>query len=63
MGDGVAGELLELAFDFGDVFFESGDVFVGFEGVELGDAFDADLGEAGDVVIGDLAIEDLSVGF
>lgn len=63
MGDGVAGELLELAFDFGDVFFERGDVFVGFEGVELGDAFDADLGEAGDVVVGDFAFEDLEVGF
>ncbi len=63
MGDGVAGELFELALDLGDVLFESGDVFVGLEGVELGDAFDADLGEAGDVVVGDFAFEEFQVRF
>lgn len=63
MGDGEAGELLQMAFDFGDVFFESGDVFVSLEGVELGDAFDADLGEAGDVVVGDFAFEEFQVRF
>ena len=44
------------------VFSSDSDFLVGLEGVELGDALDLDLGEADDVVLGDLALEEFLEG-
>lgn len=63
MSDGVASELLQLSFDLGDILLKRGDLLIGFEGIELGDALDADLGEASDVFIGDFALKNLQIRF
>ena len=60
--DGVGGEALEVLFRLGDLVLESAEVFVGLEGVELGDALDTDFGEADDVLLGDFTAEETEVG-
>jgi hypothetical protein len=61
-GDGVVDEVGEVVLCLLDVDLDLFDLLVGLESVVLRDALDADLGEAGEVVVGDGAAEELEEG-
>ena len=55
--DGVLGEAAKVFLHLSDLIFEALDKFVGLEGVIFRDALNLDLGEANDVFLCDLALE------